>query len=60
MDQVVWVVLAMGLFHNYPIEDIVSKLDLALPGAPGTTVARSAVRCGSACTGPTCFSPHLA
>jgi hypothetical protein len=43
MDQVVWVVLAMGLFHNYPIEDIVSKLDLALPGAPGTTVARSSI-----------------
>jgi hypothetical protein len=31
-EQVVWMVLGMGLFRDRPIEDIVSKLDLALPG----------------------------
>ena len=41
-EQVIWVVLGMGLFRDRPIEDIVSKLDLALPG-PSTTVARSTV-----------------
>jgi hypothetical protein len=40
-EQVLWVVLGMGLFRDRPIEDVVSKLDLALPGA--TTVARSSV-----------------
>jgi Insertion element 4 transposase N-terminal/Transposase DDE domain len=41
-EQVIWVVLGMGLFRDRPIEDIVSKLDLALPG-PSATVARSTV-----------------
>jgi hypothetical protein len=30
-EQVIWVVLGMGLFRDRPIEDVVSKLDLALP-----------------------------
>ena len=37
----IWVVLGMGLFRDRPLEDIVSKLDLALPGVG--TVARSSV-----------------
>jgi hypothetical protein len=41
-EQVLWVVLGMGLFRDRPIEDIVSKLDLALPGR-SATVARSSV-----------------
>jgi Insertion element 4 transposase N-terminal/Transposase DDE domain len=41
-EQVIWVVLGMGLFRDRPIEDVVSKLDLALPGA-SATVARSTV-----------------
>ena len=41
-DQVIWVVLGMGMFRDRPIEDVVSKLDLALP-ATGSTVARSSV-----------------
>lgn len=41
-DQVIWVVLGMGMFRDRPIEDVVSKLDLALPGA-GSTIARSSV-----------------
>lgn len=40
-EQVIWVVLGMGLFRKRPLEDIVSKLDLALPGAG--TIARSSV-----------------
>jgi hypothetical protein len=41
-EQVIWVVLGMGLFRDRPLEDIVSKLDLALPSS-GTTVAKSSV-----------------
>lgn len=40
-EEVVWVVLGMALFRDRPLEDVVSKLDLALPGAG--TVARSSV-----------------
>jgi hypothetical protein len=40
-EQVIWVVIGMGLFRDRPLEDIVSKLDLALPGVG--TVARSSV-----------------
>ena len=40
-EQVIWIVLGMGLFRDRPLEDIVSKLDLALPGVG--TVARSSV-----------------
>jgi hypothetical protein len=40
-EEVVWVVLGMALFRDRPIEDVVSKLELALPG--GGTVARSSV-----------------
>jgi hypothetical protein len=41
-EQVVWVVLGMALYRDRPLEDIVSKLDLALPGGAGT-MARSSV-----------------
>jgi Insertion element 4 transposase N-terminal/Transposase DDE domain len=41
-EQVVWIVLGMGLFRDRPVEDIVSKLELALPGQ-SSTVARSSV-----------------
>lgn len=40
-EQVIWVVLGMSLFRDRPMEDIVSKLDLALPGCG--TIARSSV-----------------
>jgi hypothetical protein len=42
VEDVVWVVLGMALFRDRPIEDVVSKLDLALPGG-GRTVARSSI-----------------
>jgi hypothetical protein len=31
-EQVVWLVIGMALFRNRSIQDIVNKLDLALPG----------------------------
>lgn len=40
--QVVWLVIAMALFRNRSIVEIVDKLDLALPG-PSPIVAKSAV-----------------
>lgn len=40
-EQVIWVVLGMALFRDRPIEDVVSKLDLALPGQAG--IARSSI-----------------
>jgi hypothetical protein len=42
-EQVVWLVIGMGLFRNEPIERIVDMLDLALPDQDDTVVAKSAV-----------------
>lgn len=42
-EQVVWLVLGMALYRNRPIDEIVAKLDLALPGRRGPTPAGSAV-----------------
>jgi hypothetical protein len=41
-EQVIWMVLGMGMFRDRPIEDVVSKLDLALPSA-GASIARRSV-----------------
>jgi hypothetical protein len=41
-EQVVWLVIGMALFRNRSIHEVVSKLDLALPGA-SLTVAPSTV-----------------
>lgn len=41
-EQVIWIVLGMGMFRDRPIEDVVSKLDLALPAA-GSSIARSSI-----------------
>lgn len=37
-EQVVWLVIGMALFRNRSIHDIVSKLDLVLPGVTPTVV----------------------
>jgi hypothetical protein len=37
-EQVVWLVIGMALFRNRSIHDIVSKLDLVLPGETPTVV----------------------
>jgi hypothetical protein len=42
-EQVIWLVLGMALYRNRPIDEIVAKLDLALPGRRGQTPAPSAV-----------------
>lgn len=42
-DQVVWLVIGMGLFRNEPIERIVDMLDLAVPDKRDTLVAKSAI-----------------
>ncbi len=42
-ERVVWLIIAMGLFRDRPILDLVDKLDLALPAATGWGVASSAV-----------------
>lgn len=41
-EQVIWVVLGMAMYRDRPIEDVVSKLDLALPSPTGP-VARSSI-----------------
>jgi hypothetical protein len=40
-EHVIWIVLGMGLFRDRTIEDVVSKLELALPGSG--TIAKSSV-----------------
>lgn len=42
-DQVVWMVVGMGLIRNVPIEQVVDKLELALPDKRGTLIAKSAI-----------------
>jgi hypothetical protein len=42
-EQVVWLVLGMGIYRNVPIAEIVAQLDLALPGRRGPRTARSSV-----------------
>ncbi len=42
-EQVVWMVIGMGLIRNLPIEQVVDKLELALPDGRGTLIAKSAI-----------------
>ena len=42
-EQVVWVVLGMALFRDQSISEVVSKLDLALPERPGTSVSKGSI-----------------
>jgi hypothetical protein len=42
MEQVVWLVIGMGLMRDLPIEAVVDRLELALPDKKNTLVARSA------------------
>jgi hypothetical protein len=41
--QVIWLVLGMALFRNDSIEEVVSRLDLALPDRRGQSPARSSI-----------------
>src|SRR5262245_60968577 len=42
-DQVIWMVIGMGLIRNQSIEAVVDKLELALPDKKGTLIAKSAI-----------------
>jgi hypothetical protein len=42
-EQVVWLVLGMGIYRNKPITEIVAERDLALPGRRGPRAASSSV-----------------
>lgn len=42
-EQVVWLVLGMGIYRNKPITEIVAELNLALPGRRGPRAASSSV-----------------
>ncbi len=42
-EQVIWMCIGMGLIRNAPIEQVVDKLELALPDRKGTLVAKSAI-----------------
>jgi hypothetical protein len=42
-DQVIWMVVGMGLIRNVSIEQVVDKLELALPDKEGTLIAKSAI-----------------
>jgi len=42
-EQVVWMVIGMGLMRNLPIEQVVDKLELALPDRKNTLIAKSAI-----------------
>lgn len=42
-EQVIWLVIAMALYRNEPIENIVERLDLALPDKRGTLLAKSTI-----------------
>lgn len=42
-EQVIWLVLGMGLFRDRSIVEVAAKLDLALPGSRGLTASPSAI-----------------
>lgn len=42
-EQVVWLVLGMALYRHRPIDELVERLDLVLPGSGRTSMAKSAV-----------------
>lgn len=42
-EQVIWLVLGMAIMRDRPIDEVVSKLDLAMPGPWGNAVAASSV-----------------
>jgi hypothetical protein len=42
-EQVIWLVLGMALYRQLPIDDLVERLELVLPGTGKARVAKSAV-----------------
>jgi hypothetical protein len=42
-EQVVWLVIGMALYRNEPIENVVERLDLALPDKRGKLLSKSTI-----------------
>jgi len=42
-EQVIWLVLGMALYRHRPIDELVEKLDLVLPGSGRGSMAKSAI-----------------
>ena len=42
-EQVIWLVLGMALYRQRPIDELVARLDLSLPGSGRSSMAKSAV-----------------
>ena len=42
-EQVIWLVLGMALYRDRPIDELVEKLDLVMPGSGAKSMAKSAV-----------------
>ena len=42
-EQVIWLVLGMALYRQLPIDDIVERLELVLPGTGKARLAKSAI-----------------
>ena len=42
-EQVIWLVLGMGIMRDQPLTEIVAAMDLALPGKRGVRVAPSTI-----------------
>lgn len=42
-EQVIWLVLGMAIYRGHPIDELVGRLDLVLPGSGKGLVARSTV-----------------
>jgi hypothetical protein len=42
-EQVIWLVLGMALYRNRPIDELVERLELVLPGTGKASMAKSAV-----------------
>lgn len=42
-EQVIWLVLGMALYRDRPIDELVEKLDLVMPGSGTKSMAKSAV-----------------
>jgi hypothetical protein len=51
-EQVVWLILGMAIMSEKSIEDVVMKLDLALPAANGKAVASSSITDARSRVGP--------
>lgn len=43
VEDAVWIVIGMALYHDLPIEAVVDRLEIALPNTSGKSVAKSSI-----------------